>query len=300
MALTLKLASAALVASLCTAAPFTAGSVSVLRAEVSGPASTSWPAFIDEYLPSGELLQTISLPVQNGPGFLAFSLSANDSYVGLISRASSREALLLVGYNAEPGTKKVEYSFSSMTRRLVAVIWADGTVDTTTLDVEEFGGDLSQPGYIRCAASDDMKDVWISGESLHNAGGAVRIINFTAAVTSPVNNAGLVLSGGNLTSCSVYGSRLFAASDGDGALYALEDLHSFEPGLPGAVINPAFAGTYRNVTSGSMTAGGPPGFALGGPLASPRVWTSSSTQCTTAWAYDPAGEARGIAGPLVW
>lgn len=44
---------------------------------------------------------------------------------------------------------------------------------------------------------------------------------------------------------------------------------------------------------------GPPGFALGGPLAAPSVWTSSSTRCATAWAYDPAGEGHVIAGPLV-
>ena len=49
--------------------------------------------------------------------------------------------------------------------------------------------------------------------------------------------------------------RLFAVSSYDGALYALEDLHSFEPGLPGAVYESQYPLTIRALTSGPMTAG---------------------------------------------
>lgn len=240
------------------ASPFSPGSVSVLRANVSGEAGASLAVFIDEFSPDGVLIQTIALPEVSSPGQSAFSISAGDPYAGLISRSSFRQALLLVGYSANAGTPYVEYSQSYITRRVVAIVWSSGEVDTDSLDMEEFGGNNVEPGFIRCAASDDMSDVWITGVGPKSAGagGAVRIINATAATVTLPSHADLILEGGNFTGCGVYGDRLYLVSETDGSLYALEDLHSFEPGLPGAIRNPNYTATFRNLTSGPLTAGG--------------------------------------------
>ena len=112
---------------------------------------------IDEYLPSGGLLQSIALPQVDAT---AFSLSANDPYVGLISREANRSALLVVGYGAPAGTPNVELKPASVYPRTVAIVWINGTVDTDSVMLDEFGGDWQNPGLIRSAASDDMVDIW--------------------------------------------------------------------------------------------------------------------------------------------
>lgn len=178
IATALWLAASALLAPKVAAAPFTPGSVVVVRANVSGEPGGSLAVSLDEIAPSGDFIQTIDLPAVNGPGVSAFSLSADDPYAGLISRTSSREALLITGYSVPAGTPKVEMSASDNIRRAVAIVWTNGTVDTSSIKVEEFGSDRTTPGYIRCAASDDMKDVWITGDSPNNPGGAVRISAF--------------------------------------------------------------------------------------------------------------------------
>lgn len=183
-ALALWLVAFVLLAREASADPFTPGSVVVLRANVSGEPGASLAAFLDEFTPTGDFLQTIDLPADNGPGLPAFSLSANDPYAGLMTRTSSREALLIVGYSVPAGTPKVEMSTSYITRRVVAIVWTNGTIDTSTLDVEEFGSDRKTPGFIRCAASDDMQDIWITGDSPNNPGGAVRISASAAVAES--------------------------------------------------------------------------------------------------------------------
>ena len=106
--------------------------------------------YIDEYMPSGSgpgiLLQTIAVP-QSDDDIAAFSISANDPYAGFMSRVADRSALLVAGYNAPPGTPNVERTFSTVTRRVVAVVWSDGTVDTESVRLEDFSGDGESPGF---------------------------------------------------------------------------------------------------------------------------------------------------------
>jgi hypothetical protein len=163
------------------AAPFSPGNIAVLRAADSSSDGASCAAFIDEYTPQGSLVQSLAFPTLPLPGSKAFSLSASDPYAGIVTLTEDENALLVVGYAAPPGTASVETTLSASVNRVVAIVSAHGDINTKGITLADFGGDGTNPGYIRCAASEDgVGDFWVTGTSAL-LGPSVRLVNLSSS-----------------------------------------------------------------------------------------------------------------------
>lgn len=97
-------------------------------------AGMAQPVFLDEYTPCGERVRSIALPVAVNGSHRRRTLSplAVDYTEGFISRSEDGQYLALAGYDADSGTANVTATASSVVNRIVAVVGADGSVNTTT------------------------------------------------------------------------------------------------------------------------------------------------------------------------
>ena len=146
-------------------APFTAGSISVLRVGdgLTALGTSAAPVFIDEYsTSSGTLIRSIALPTAVVGANRRLTLDGNTSNVssfeGLLALSQDGKKLTLTGYDAPTGTATIATSASATYNRVVGVIDEAGNVNTTTaLDI--FTGQLISAAVV------DGNNVWVSGGS---------------------------------------------------------------------------------------------------------------------------------------
>jgi hypothetical protein len=220
-----------------------------------------------EYSPSGSLIQTISLGKD-------FSFSTADSFGAQLSRSENDRYLFVSGFDAVEGTRNVDATFANNTARVVAKVKFDGTVDSSTKIKSSFDG-----GVIRCIASDDGDDVYLFGTDVVH-GDRVVIVNTSAPSYSQYDTIFCV--SGSFRGCDIHDDRLFGTGE-DGYVYAIEDLHSFEPGLPDAVFDPAFPPTSRKVSPQSDPSIG--GIQFTGAFPDTIAWVGSQTQCMNRFTF---------------
>lgn len=164
----------AITAAPAAAAPFTPGNLVVYRVGTGSGALTSAAAaaFLDEYTPSGALVQTIALPTAiSGPN-RALTAAGSATSEGQLSRSADGLFLVVAGYDAAPGTAGVATTAPGTVNRVVARIDVSGSVDTTTALNDAAGN-------ARGAASSDGNALWISSSS-----GGVRYTTLGSATTS--------------------------------------------------------------------------------------------------------------------
>lgn len=181
------------------AAPFSAGNVVVYRVgDGSEPLANSGnPIFLDEFTPSGVLVQSIALrttPV--GPQRAIFS-SGTASSEGLLSRSADGRYILLTGYSARIGTSLSRTS-AAVVPRVVARVDINGNVDTSTA-LADFS-DLNNP---RSATSDDGTRIWVTGGA-----GGIRTTTLGATTSTQIAD-----SPPSARQLAIFNGQLFATSN---------------------------------------------------------------------------------------
>jgi hypothetical protein len=178
------------------AATFTNGNVAVYRA---GPGTGALsadgnPVFIDEYTPTGTLVQSIALPTTNIGLNRRLVTAGSSTSEGFLTRSTNGACLVLSGYDAVIPTTALSGTTSALTNRVIGVINNAGTIDTTTALTDHASG--SNP---RSVASDDCSKLWVGGGA-----GGVRFTNL-GATTSTALNATFT----NVRQVSIFAGQLY-------------------------------------------------------------------------------------------
>ena len=144
------------------AAPFTPGNLAIVRAGdgVQALSIYALPTVIEERTPAGALVQSIALPTRNftrPSGGQAGACNAYGSvqFESLPSLSTDGTKLVLAGYNTPLG---ISASFGN--QRTVAVITADGEVDTSTIFTD------ASSNTVRSAATNDGNGFWVTMSSV--------------------------------------------------------------------------------------------------------------------------------------
>lgn len=226
-------AAAALAAAAFAQTPFTYGNLLVTRVG-DGTATLSSSAtavFVDEYTPSGTLVQSVALPTVASGLNQACTNSGSASSEGFISLSTNGLYAMLVGYNAAPGTATVATSANPTVQRVIARIDLAGTVDTSTALTDAYTG-----SNIRMAVSDDGNRFWISGSTQ-----GTRFVANLGDTTS-------VLLGSpptNVRCLNIYNNQVWGTSGSSGfiGLWKAGDGLPTLPATGGGVLEPGFLGT---------------------------------------------------------
>lgn len=178
------------------AAPFASGNIVVYRigTGVSAPTSASTAVFIDEYTPSGTLVQSIALPTAASAGINPLTASGSVSGEGLLSRSADGRFLVLSGYAAAPGVASIAGTSATITPRVVGLIDATGAINTSTALT-----DFSTANNARSATSLDGTQVWVAG-----AGGGLRYATIGASTSTQLSTT---LS--NLRQLEIFAGQLY-------------------------------------------------------------------------------------------
>ena len=187
---------------------FTAGDLVVYRVGdgSSSLGSGAAPVFLDEYSPSGTLVESVPLPTSASGSNHEFTDSGSAGSDGLLTLSGDGRYLLASGYNQAVGTGNV----ASTDDVTVARVAADGTVDTST----ELAG-LAGGNNIRGAASSDGNDIWVSGAQNGIVHTTVGSSSYTELNTSDTNFRQVAVVDGQLYASSNKNS-LTVASVGTG------------------------------------------------------------------------------------
>jgi hypothetical protein len=223
----------ALVADGAAIAPFTPGNLVVYRVGVPGGVNlvaTGSPVFLDEYTPSGQLVQSIALPTMASGAQLALVASGTATSDGLLTRSADSSCLAVTGYGRDlfTATGTLNTAGGNLTSgtltvggspipRVVARVTASGAIDTTTALT-----DASTGTNFRGAASVDCTGFWVSG----NAGG-IRYATLGAATSADLTTAN-VPTLATARAVAIAGGQLYASS----AVNALTGVGTIGTGTP--------------------------------------------------------------------
>ena len=179
-------------------AAFTAGDLLVYRVG-SGTGSlvnTGNPVFLDEYSPTGTLVQSLALPTVASGAQHALFASGTASSEGLLTLSADGQHLVLTGYSLEPGTS-LSATTSAADARTIGSVDYTGTIDTTTALT-----DFNSANNPRSATSVDGSGFYIDGGS-----GGVRYATLGATTSSSVST-----TTANLRDISIFGGQLYVSS----------------------------------------------------------------------------------------
>lgn len=185
------------------AADFGAGNVVVVRmGDGSGAlSSTAAPEFLDEYSPSGVLVQTVALPTTVSGSNRRLTDSGSATSTGSLNRSADGRYLTLAGYDAAPGTAGVVATTSAATNRVIARVGADGVVDTSTALSDAYSAN-----NIRGVVTDDGSHFWTAGTGTASFGG-VRYTTLGASASTQVTTAPT-----NVRTIGITDGQLYAGS----------------------------------------------------------------------------------------
>lgn len=195
------------------AAPFLPDDVVIYRVGDGSAtlASAGTAVFLDEYSPTGTLVQSYALPTAAAGAALPLVASGSASSEGFLSTSSDGRFLVLTGYDAAAGTTGVASTTSAAVPREVATVSSTGALVQTTLN------NFSATN-IRSAASPD-------GSLLYAAGNANGILSLTSGSsgtagtvisTTSVNNRTVLTANGQLYLSTSSGTTLRIATVGTG------------------------------------------------------------------------------------
>ena len=221
-------------------AAFTPGDLVIYRVGAGGTGSTALTSaatavFLDEYSPSGTLVQSVALPTSDNGANQTLTDSGSSTSAGLITLSVDGHYLLITGYDAAVGTAGVAGTASSTVNRVVGRVAADGTVDTTTALTDSFS-----TNNIRSAASVDGTTLYIGGAGAgtgSSATGGVRIATFGDTSSTLLSETVT-----NIRQVNIFDGQLYV-SDQSGSSIRLGTVGSGLPTTSGQTITnlPGFA-----------------------------------------------------------
>ncbi len=208
-----------------TAAAFTTGNIVVYRVGDGSAALTSAATaiFIDEYTPSGALVQSIPLPTTISGANKRIMASGSASSEGLMTRSADGKFLLVTGYDAPVGTASVVSTASTDNNRVVGVIDAAGNIDATTALTDAYSGN-----NMRGATSTNGTDIWVSGTA--TTGGSVRYTTKGSTTTTQLSTTIT-----NIRGVAVYNGQLYCSS-ASGTFQGVSSVGTGTPNTSGQTI----------------------------------------------------------------
>ncbi|HVM47988.1 MAG TPA: hypothetical protein VMU04_08170 [Candidatus Acidoferrum sp.] len=261
---------------------FTTRDLAVVRiGDGSGTLSSAGTAvFVDEFSPSGGLVQSIALPTN---GSSAFVTSGSASSEGALMRSPDASVLCLAGYSTNAGTASIAGTASASVPRAAATLNAGGIFSIAAITTTQFSGN-----NLRSAATDGANDFWaggaVSGVCYLGTTAAAATIQSTLANTRVVN-----IFNGNLYFTSAAGGGL--------GLYSLDGL----PVAPSAVSTNILTGTGSSPYGFALNPAGTVAYiaddraiASGGGI---QKWTNSGGAWSLAYTLGTgAGSTNGARG----
>src|SRR5262245_33712502 len=208
-------------------AAFTSGNIVIYRVG-SGSGSlinTGNPVFLDEYTPTGTLVQSIALPTTASGANSPLIASGTATSEGLLTRSADGHFLLLTGYGTTTGGgSSLANTTSASVPRVIGRVDANGTIDTTTALTD--GADGNNP---RGAASRNGTDFWFTGGT-----GGVRYVAYDgdAATDTSLQLSTTVT---NLRAVEIFNGQLYV-SDSSGSAVRLGTVGSGTPTTSGQTI----------------------------------------------------------------
>lgn len=145
------------------AAPFTPGNLVVYRvgSGTGNLVNTGNPVYLDEYTPSGTLVQSIELPTTNNGAQKQLIASGTATSEGILTRSPDGRYLLLTGYASSiPSASSLSSTAATAVPRVIALVDADGNIDTATALT-----DFASANTPRSAVTADGTTIWIAGGS---------------------------------------------------------------------------------------------------------------------------------------
>ena len=211
------------------AAPFTAGNVVVYRIG-NGTSetliNTGNSIFLDEYSPTGTLVQSVALPSTGSDAVIASGTSTSE---GLINLSGNGQYLTATGYNTPVGgAASLSGTASAAVNRAIVLVGANGSV-ASTIKLSDF----TSGNNPRSAVTNDGTQFWVAGGT-----GGVRYVSSVTATTSTQINSPSTLV--NFRAVSIYGGQLYASNDSTTGGNTIS-LGTVGTGLPTA------SATYANV-----------------------------------------------------
>lgn len=215
-------------------AAFTSGDLVIYRVGDGSPiVDTGTPVFLDEYSPTGALVQSLALPIASS-GSNHPIVASSASTEGFLTLSSDGQYLMATGYDASPGgSTALSATTSAAVPRVVARIGADGAIDTTTALT-----DFSSNGIPRSAISTDGTDIWLAGSKGGLAYTTLGSTTSTAVSTVNPNLRELGIYDGQLYVSTNFNTSFRIGAVGTGLPTTSGQPITSLPGLPALTGNP--------------------------------------------------------------
>jgi hypothetical protein len=188
-------------------AAFTPGNLVVFRIGNGSGLLTAdaTPVFLDEFTPSGTLVQTIPMPVSVSGSNRILTVSGTLSE-GWLTLSTNGQFLTLLGYNAPVGTVNVAATTSATNERVVGLVDYNGVINTSTALT-----DLGSTGSVRCAITTDGTNIWAVAQGAVGTGTeGIRYTTVGSTTSTQVQSSSgirvLNITGGQLYATNTAGS----------------------------------------------------------------------------------------------
>jgi hypothetical protein len=184
-------------------AAFTAGNIVVCRVGSGATLGTaSAEVLLDEYTPTGTLVQTIALPTTpTTSGNRALTVGGSSTTECQISLSPNGQFITLAGYNAAPGTAAIagtpNNGSASDINRVLGRVDTNGTIDTTTALI----GTAANPIY----SGQNIRDAVISGTSFYSSGSGAPSLGYTVFGA----NTATQVTSGSIRAIEIFGGDLY-------------------------------------------------------------------------------------------
>lgn len=184
---------------------FTAGNLVIYRVGdgSAGLSNVATAVFLDEYTPTGTLVQSIAVATSDSGSNQTLTASGTATSEGALSLSADGRFLVFTGYDAALGTTGVASTATSAVVRTIGLAGASGTIDTSTTTTQFSGNN------IRGATSTNGTDLWA-------VGGANGVIY----TTTGSNGAGTVVSTTltNMRGINVFNNQLYVSTGSGSAV----------------------------------------------------------------------------------
>jgi hypothetical protein len=186
------------------AASLAPGDVVVYRVGTgSGSLSSSaFPVFLNEYDPSGNLVESVALPTTSSGANKPLLASGSGSSEGLLTLSANGQYLIESGYDTSVGTAKVSETADTSVPRTIGRVSASGEIDTSTALTDV--GNANNP---RGATSSDGTHLYWSGAGKSTSGGV------HAATLGASTSTLLSSSDTNARAVTIFNGQLYTSSD---------------------------------------------------------------------------------------
>ncbi|WP_254508263.1 beta strand repeat-containing protein [Anatilimnocola floriformis] len=198
-------------------AAFTEGNLVIYRVGSTGANLTNngSPVFLDEYSPTGTLVQSVALPTTASGGNNQLVASGLIPDEGQLTRSQDGRYLMLGGYGADLNGSAV--LTNSATPRVIGRVDGAGNVNTTTAI-----SSLAATSVIRSVASTNGVDIWYGGFGMGNQYTTLGSTSTVAISSSPTIRRATV----------IYDNQLYMTTEGGNGRYGVSAVGTGLPTTP--------------------------------------------------------------------